>query len=43
MHISSQFLLLWVTTAVDAAAVKPRGTSTIPDYFQTTYGPFAGR
>ncbi|KAJ5873420.1 Histidine phosphatase superfamily clade-2 [Penicillium subrubescens] len=42
MHISSQFLLLGVTAAVDAAAVKPRGTSTIPDYLQTSYGPFAG-
>jgi hypothetical protein len=43
MHISSgQFLLLGVTAAVDAVAVKPRGSSTIPDYFQTSYGLFAG-
>lgn len=42
MHIYSQFLLFGVATVVDAAAVKPRGTSTIPEYFQTSYGPFAG-
>ncbi|KAJ9482516.1 hypothetical protein VN97_g10913 [Penicillium thymicola] len=41
MHIPSQFLLLGATAA-NAGVVKPRGTSTIPDYFQTSYGPFAG-
>jgi hypothetical protein len=41
MHISSHFLLLGAT-AVNAGVVKLRGTSTIPDYFQTSYGPFAG-
>lgn len=41
MHIPSQFLLLGATAA-NASVVKPRGTSTVPDYFQTGYGPFAG-
>lgn len=41
MHIPSQVLLLGATAA-NASVVKPRGTSTIPDYFQTSYGPFAG-
>jgi hypothetical protein len=41
MHISSQLLLLGVA-AVNASLVKPRGTSTTPGSFQTSYGPFAG-
>lgn len=42
MYIFSRVLLLGVATAVDAAAIEPKETPTIPDYFQTSYGPFAG-
>lgn len=44
MNYHSQLLLLGLAVTSDAAIVKPRASpsSSVPDYFQTSYGPYAG-
>ncbi|KAJ5093730.1 hypothetical protein N7456_009591 [Penicillium angulare] len=42
MHFSSQLILLGLTATSHAGVVKPRASSAVPDYFQTSFGPYAG-
>lgn len=43
MSFASQALLFGLVAVAGAGPLEPRGTSTVPDYFQTSFGPYAGK
>ncbi|KAL4895637.1 histidine phosphatase superfamily [Aspergillus ambiguus] len=42
MHLSSKLLPIALAITGHAAVISPSRSSTIPEYFQTSYGPWAG-
>ncbi|KAL5364971.1 histidine phosphatase superfamily [Aspergillus floccosus] len=42
MRLSSQSALVALATAGHAAVIPPSQTSSVPEYFQTSFGPWAG-
>lgn len=44
MVASAQSLLLAIAATAQAGLVKPRGTTTtVPQFFETSFGPWAGQ
>ena len=42
MSFASHALLFGLAAVASAGPLEPRGTPTVPDYFQTSFGPYAG-